>query len=376
MIGIPETCRAALLVGRGQPLEIREVPVPGRIEPHAILVRHLVATICATDGHVQHGDTQASHDRYPRILGHEMVGRVVRLGEGVTHDSIGRPLAVGDRIVYTHGFCGQCYQCVVAHEPTLCEHRRGYTQTLSTEFPHLTGGFAEYGYVFPTAGRVRVPDIVPDELASAASCALRTVVHGFDRLGRIRDTDRVAIQGSGPLGLFATALAVRSGAPAVIVIGGPAERLAVARRWGATHTLDIGELPDPSERRTRILDWTEGRGPEVVIEVSGARSAFPEGIDLIARGGRYLVLGQRHNEAVEVRPSDITGKHLRVVGSISAGVDHYARALDFLAHNWERFPWMDLISNRYRLEEINVALERMREWREIKAAIVLDEQRD
>ena len=106
MIEIPETCRAALLVGRGQPLEIGEVTVPRRLEPNAILVRHLVATICATAGHVQHGDTQASHDRYPRILGHEMVGRVVRLGEGVTHDSIGRPLAVGDRIVYTHGFAG------------------------------------------------------------------------------------------------------------------------------------------------------------------------------------------------------------------------------------------------------------------------------
>ena len=220
-----------------------------------------------------------------------------------------------------------------------------------------------------------MPDVVPDELASAASCALRTVVHGFDRLGRIRDTDRVAIQGAGLLGLFATALAVRSGAPSVIVVRGPAERLEVARRWGATHTLDIGELPDPAERRSRVLDWAEGRGPEVVIEVSGARSAFPEGIELIARGGRYLVLGQRHDEAVEVRPSDITGKHLRVVGSISAGVDHYARALAFLAHNWERCPWMDLISNRYRLKEINVALERMREWREIKAAIMLDEQR-
>ncbi len=372
MASLPTTCRAALLVGHSQPMEIGEVTVPQEIEPGALLVRTSAATICASDVHLWEGESGSSTDRFPRILGHEMSGRVAAIGEGADHDSLGQPLREGDRIVWTHGFCGQCVNCVIEHEPTLCLNRRGYMQGLASEYPHLTGGFAEYCYVFPTSGRVKVPDIVPDELASAAACALRTMVHAFDRLGRIDDRQSVVIQGSGPLGLFSTALASRSGPSRIIVIGGPAPRLEVARRWGATHTLDIADVPDPAERAALIREWTDGHGPDVVIEVSGVVAAFPEGLELVRRGGRYLVVGQLHGREVSIQPSLIVRKHVRIVGSISASVEHYHRALQFIAHNWERFSWMDMISNRYPLERINEALARMQRWEEIKPAIVFE----
>ena len=373
MTDIPERCRAAMLVGHGEPLEIGEVQVPQELEPGALLVRTTAATICASDVHLWEGDSQSSTERFPRILGHEMTGRIARLGLGATHDSIGQPLELGDRIVWTHGFCGQCEQCVVEHEPTLCANRRGYMTSLCTEYPYLTGGFSEYGYVYPTSGRVKVPDIIPDELASAAACALRTVVHGFERLGRLDDRQAVVIQGSGPLGLFSVALTSRSGPSTIIVVGGPARRLEVAKRWGATHTLDIDDMPDPGDRRQQILEWTGGRGPDVVVEVSGVRAAVPEGIAMIRRGGRYLVMGQLHDDTVPLRPADITRKHLRIIGSISASVEHYYRALQFIANNWERFSWMDMISNRYPLEGINEALQRMQRWEEIKPAIIFED---
>ena len=161
MADIPTSCRAALLTGHQQPMEIAEVPIPQELEPGALLVRNTAATICASDVHLWEGESGSSSDRFPRILGHEMTGRVVRISEGAEHDSLGEPLRVGDRIIWTHGFCGQCVYCVIEHEQTLCEHRRGYMQGLATEYPHLTGGFAEYGYVYPSSGRVKVPDIVP-----------------------------------------------------------------------------------------------------------------------------------------------------------------------------------------------------------------------
>ncbi|MDX2647544.1 hypothetical protein PV341_29050 [Streptomyces sp. PA03-1a] len=108
-------------------------------------------------------------------------------------------------------------------------------------YPFLHGGCSEYGYVYPTAGRVRVPDDVPDAVASAAACSLRTVMHGFERLGRIAAADTVVVQGAGPVGLFAVAKAVAEGARRVIVIGGPAERLEVAAQWGA----DVTALMSP-----------------------------------------------------------------------------------------------------------------------------------
>ena len=370
MANAPATCRAALLTGHGRPLEIAETPVPAELEPGALLVRTSAATICASDVHLWEGESGSSSERFPRILGHEMTGRVARIGEGADRDSLGRPLREGDRIVWTHGFCGQCANCVIEHEQTLCEHRRGYMRGLAAEYPHLTGGFAEYCYVFPSSGRVRVPDIVPDELAAAAACALRTMVHGFDRLGRLDDRHAVAIQGSGPLGLFSVALAARSGPSRIIVIGGPGPRLEVARRWGATHTLDIADEPDPAARAEIVREWTDGYGPDAVIEVSGAVSAFPEGLAMVRRGGRYLVVGQLHDREASIRPGEITRKHVRIIGSISASVAHYHRALQFIAHNWERFSWTDLISNRYPLEEINEAMRRMQRWEEIKPAIV------
>ena len=132
---------------------------------------------------------------------------------------------------------------------------------------------------------MRVPDDVPDEVASAASCALRTVIHGLDRLGPLDDRHRVVTQGSGPLGLFSLARVVTSGPANPIVIGGPARRLELARQWGAAHTLDIDEAPDPAARHAQVMEWTDGPGADVVIEVSGAKSAFPEGFAMLRPAG-------------------------------------------------------------------------------------------
>ena len=370
MSSLPATCKAAALVEISRPLEIIDVKLPETLEYGAILVKTTMASICASDVHAWQGEmASASTAGLPRILGHEMVGRVVQLGPGVTHDAVGQPLREGDRIIWTHGFCGQCYYCTVEHEPTLCVNRRGYMANRCTEYPYLTGGFAEYCYVYPSSGRIKVPDEVPNELASAAACALRTVVHGFDRLGRLEDRHSVAVQGSGPLGLFAVAMAVHAGASTIIAIGGPSHRLEVARRWGATHTLDVGEVPAAVQRQQQILAWTDGQGPDVVIEVSGARTAVPEGLAMIRRGGRYLVIGQIGDHEVTLKPGDLVRKHIRLIGTLSASVVHYYKALQFLKHNRDRFAFMDLISNHYPLQRINEAMERMRTWQEVKPAL-------
>jgi L-iditol 2-dehydrogenase len=205
---VPATCRAAALVapGRGA-LDVVDVKVPREIEPGALLVRMTAATVCGTDVHVRDGAVDAARARlsYPVILGHEMAGRVVALGAGPATDSVGQRLEVGDRIVWTHGMCGRCRNCVVEGQPSLCLHRRRYMSESAATYPYLNGGFAEYGYVYPTSGRVKVPDDVPDEVAAASSCALRTVVHGFDRLGPLDERHTVVIQGTGPLGLFSLA---------------------------------------------------------------------------------------------------------------------------------------------------------------------------
>src|SRR4051794_33981995 len=94
---LPTTARAAALVEYGRPLELLDVAVPA-LEPGSILVKTTVATICASDVHIWQGEVGFQEAVFPRILGHEMTGRVAALGPGVTRDSVGQPLAEGDRI--------------------------------------------------------------------------------------------------------------------------------------------------------------------------------------------------------------------------------------------------------------------------------------
>ena len=371
-MSIPKTAKAALMVGFKKPFEIGEVKIPEKLEYNSVLVKTNSATICASDVHLWEGDEAGGFgdsNSFPRILGHEMTGSVVALGPGVSKDSIGQPLKEGDRIVWTHGFCGQCYFCAVERAATLCTNRRNYMFGKATEYPYLVGGFASYGYVYPTSGRVKVPDGIPDEIASASSCAFRTVISAFDRLGDLDDRHSVVIQGAGPLGLFATAIAGRKAAHKVIVVGGPKRRLEIAKRWGATHTIDINEVPNPKDRKDIIMGLTDNLGPDVVLELSGVLAAFTEGVDMIRRGGRYVVVGQIHGQTTPFNPSLIVAKHCTLIGNMSGVTEHYYRALQFMKNHWDTIPWMDMISNHYPIEQINVAMAKMKKWEEVKPAL-------
>ncbi|WP_433502930.1 alcohol dehydrogenase catalytic domain-containing protein [Pseudonocardia halophobica] len=159
---VPTSCQAAVLTEHGAPMELLEVPVPQDLEEGAVLVRNRAATICATDVHLAEGDVSSKQaaSGLPVILGHEMVGEVVRTNQADV-DSIGQRLEEGDRVIWTPGYCGRCVECVLNHAPSLCLNRRGYMASNPADYPHLTGAFAEYGYVYPTSGLVKVPAVLP-----------------------------------------------------------------------------------------------------------------------------------------------------------------------------------------------------------------------
>ena len=235
---LPTSSRAAVVRAFGKPLQIEDVRVPGEAEPGALLVRTEACTICGSDVHLWQG-ALALPVALPVIIGHEMVGRIIAMGSGTDRDSVGQPLKLGDRVVWTHTSCGSCFYCTVARAPTLCDNKRFYMYESIEKPPYLMGGFSEFGYVLPQSGRVKVPDSVDNAMASLCSCAFRSVMNALDNLGPIEAHEHVVIQGAGPLGLLATAVATVAGARQVIVIGAPAERLALAKEFGAAHTLSI-----------------------------------------------------------------------------------------------------------------------------------------
>jgi D-arabinose 1-dehydrogenase-like Zn-dependent alcohol dehydrogenase len=366
---LPSTARAAVVSELGAPVEIRELPIPDPIEPGAVLVRVDVATVCGSDLHLVDGSIQGTMKiPLPVVLGHEMTGTVVKLGPDADRDSIGTPLAVGDRLVWTHESCGNCYECTVLEDPRLCWRRRSYEHTNCEEYPYLVGGFAEYCYVFPKSERLRVPEEIKPEWASAASCALRTVMHVFDRLGPIKSGQSIAIQGSGPLGIFAAAVASTRGAREVIVIGAPESRLAIATAWGATTTISVTE-EDAAARLARVKEVTDGEGADAVLELSGGRGAFGEGLGIVRTGGRYVVAGQVGSDEETIQPSVVARKRLEIRGAWGARITDYWQALEFMRQYRDRIDFDELLGTSYALDEVNEALANARAGVEGKAVI-------
>lgn len=361
---IPKTCKAAVLEEYGKPLQIREVVIP-EVVAGAVLVKVEMAGICGTDVHQCHGDLSIKMP-LPNVPGHETLGRIVKLGEGRNQDVSGETLNIGDRIMWAHEDCGKCYWCEIARQPVLCTSRKGYGMSAADA---LRGGFAEYEYLTPNTKIVKVPEELTEEEAIGVGCAFRSVVGGFERLGGLGFQDTVVIQGAGPIGLYSLVVARESGAGKTIVIGAPKERLDLAKKWGADHVINIDEIKDPSQRKAQILELTNGRGPEIVVECSGFPPAFNEGVEMLQKSGRYLVLGATSITAIDFVPNIIVGKNLTVIGSASATIPHFYKALQFIKNNRTKYSFADIVTTKYRLEDINEALAAMESGKEIKPVI-------
>jgi L-iditol 2-dehydrogenase len=365
---LPKTALAAVLTEYNEPLGVEELPIVAP-EPGALLVKVSAATVCGSDVHIWEGQLEGVLEvRRPIVLGHEIVGEVAAIGAGAELDSIGREIRIGDRVVWEHEACGHCPTCTIEREPGLCPNRRIGQLQPCHQPPYFTGGFAQYSYVWPKSGRLIVPGEVRTPWASAASCALRTVVNAFDRLGSIDFLDTVLIQGAGPLGLFATAVARTLGAGRVVVVGAPADRLQIARAWGADETLDIADHRDGADRIAAVRELT-GDGAQVGLELSGAHGAFAEGLQMISRGGRYMVVGTIGGNPQAVPAHLITTRQIRVSGTMGAAIGSYHKALEFMRRTRHEFDFDLMLGRTYGLDEVTMALEQNRSQAEIKPII-------
>jgi L-iditol 2-dehydrogenase len=363
------TCEAAVLEAFGANLTLRAVNRMQMPEPDALIVRVDVATLCGSDVHTWRGNLAPNLPiEPPLILGHEIVGIVEAIGPGAEKDSVGNLLSVGDRVIWEHEACGHCHWCSVAREPTLCPNRRVGMFANADKPPYTVGGLAQYSYVWPRSGRVRVPDSVKSTWASAASCALRTVIMAFERTGPIDPDSIVVIQGAGPLGLFGTAVASTLGPAKIITVGGPQARLDLAREWGAHEVISVDEL-NREQRAARLLELTGGKGADVLFEMSGAPGAFAEGIDAAGRNARYCVVGTLGGEPQAIPVAKITTRNLKIIGSLSGDVSSYQKAIQFLDRHRARFDWDKMFSAPYPLSQATLALERLRGMEEIKPTV-------
>ncbi|NLV72157.1 MAG: zinc-binding dehydrogenase [Actinobacteria bacterium] len=363
--------KAVVNFGPGIPWEMREYPVPSP-KPGAMVLKISMASICGSDVHAYLGEFGGPKGvrQKPSILGHEFVGRVHELGEGVCTDTVGRRLEVGDRVLWSPSMlCGRCPSCL--REVVPCPNRKEHQGTTSDDWPHFKGAFAEYYYLNPGQWVYKVPDVVPDSAAVYVDCAAATVAYALTKVDFPMGSWGL-IQGAGGLGLCAAPMMKDRGAR-VIVVDKRAERLELARAFGADHTIDGTEYPTPESRIERVRELTKGVGPEVVLEVvAGAPEVVPEGLEMLAIGGTYLTVGLVGPYPVTIEMGPFINKGLRLIGSAQFKAATMADVLDLMERTIDKYPWDKVISHTFRLEDTEEAIKQAAAGKVVRAAVVMD----
>ncbi len=357
--------RAALLPAPGAAVCLEEFPLP-ELAPGAALLTTLYSEVCGTDVHLHHG--RLAGVPYPLIPGHVSVGAVTGM-RGPLADIEGRPIREGDVVTFldVHETCNACHHCLVTKQTTRCPSRKVYGITYGAR-DGLLGGWAEAIWMKPGVRMIPLPEGLAPETFMGGGCGLVTALHAVD-LGAIRLGEAVAVLGAGPVGQSAVALSGLSGAATIIAVGGPDDRLAFARRMGATETLGL-DTP-PGDRAAMIRSRTGGRGVDVVIEASGNPEAVGHALDLVRDGGRVIVVGQyTDNGPVSLNPHwQLNRKHVEVRGCWGSDYSHFHRAVA-LAHRFgDRIPWREMARASYSLDEAGAALAAVESQQVLKATI-------
>lgn len=359
------TGRVVVIKEYGTPFEIQEYEVP-RPEPGGLILKITQAGVCGSDLHTYRGD-QSAVPLPPtgRVMGHEGTGVVFQLGEGLTTDSLGKPIKEGDRVMYSAiRPCGRCYQCVRG-DGNWCPNRR-YGGSAG-EFPYFTGTYADYYYLPANHPIFLVPDELPDSVLGFVNCAMGTVTEGLMRAG-CSEGDYVVVQGAGGLGLNATAMAKDMGAHKVIVLDRLPHRLELAEEFGADHTINVEEFNTPRTRKDRVMELTGGRGADIVMELVGRPELLTEGVDFLTNGGTYVEIGNiSRDRTVTIDPSTLlSGK--KIMGSLMYRPHLLPLMMDTLVKNQGKLPYEKIVSHSYPLADVNRAFAES-EWNERQTAV-------
>jgi alcohol dehydrogenase len=270
-----------------------DVPDPKIEQPTDVIVKMVATTICGTDLHILKGDVPEVE--VGRILGHEGIGVITEVGEGVTQ------LRLGDRVILACvSSCGKCSNC-----------RKGlYSHCLDPE------GMAGIGWIFgymidgTQAEYVRVPFAensvykVPEGMTDAEGILLSDILPtGFEigvQYGQVTPGDVVAVIGSGPVGLSAVMTARLYGPSKVVAIDLDNFRLARAADFGATDTVNSGD----ADWKEQVLALTDGLGVDVAIEAVGVPETFTMATVIVRPGGNVANIGV-HGKSVDLALNEL-----------------------------------------------------------------------
>ncbi|GGM77474.1 zinc-dependent alcohol dehydrogenase [Dactylosporangium sucinum] len=320
--------KAAVVTGFDRPLQIEELPVPTPA-PDQLLVRIVASGLCHTDIHAAHGDWPVKPTP-PFIPGHEGVGVVEAVGDGVAADWLGKRVA----IPWLAAACGRCRYCLTGWE-TLCERQlnSGYS---------VNGAYAEYAAAYER-GVVEVPDGVSSLDAAPLTCAGVTTYKAI-KVAQVRPAERVAVFGVGGLGHLAVQYARIVGGLVTAVDVEPA-KLELARELGADHLVNA-RTTDP------VAEIQSVGGADVAVVLAATEKPFEQALRSLARGGRLVCVGLPAGGSIPVPIFDTVLGGRSVIGSIVGTRQDLAEVFALHAAGRTR-----VISRTRKLDEVNACFE-------------------
>lgn len=325
---------------------VRDVPVP-QAGPAEVQIAVTQTGLCGTDLHIHEGEFFAD---FPVTPGHEVLGTVSALGEGVTG------FALGDRVVVNPNIAdGTCAQCRRGR-PLLCEALQGIGV-------NRAGGFAEY-VVAPAAQVFDVSGLDDDTAVTTepTACAM----HGLETLAMAPGSSALVL-GAGPTGLLLAQLLKSGGAAQVTVAASSPFKLARAEALGIDHTYAM-DRDDLDGDVRRLLAATDGAGYDVVVEATGATTVIERSVDLTAAGGTVLFYGVTAADAtVEIKPYDVFKREITIKGSF-AEISSFPATI--AAQRAGRVSSDGLITHRFTLDEYADALDALRNDRTVHKIVV------
>jgi L-iditol 2-dehydrogenase len=331
-------------------IEDATVPEPG---PGELLLKVRNCATCGTDVKIYYHGHQNLVP--PRVIGHEVAGEVVALGEGTGG------YQTGDRVQLIAAVpCGECRECVRGNM-TVCER-------LTAIGYQYDGGFAEYlvvpELVIRVGGLNRIPDHVSYEEASITE-PLACVLNGQE-LARVGVGDDVVVVGTGPIGCLHARLARARGAARVFLIEQSAERLALAAERVQPDAAILAGEQDPV---AAVQELTDGRGADVVVVAAASRQAQEEALEMAAPRGRVSLFAGLPKDAptITVDANRVHYRELTVLGSSGSTPAHNSAALGLIASG--DVPVVDLITHRLPLERVHEAISGVRNGAGIKYVI-------
>ena len=350
MTGGATTSLAAVFTAVGEPLTLKRFPLPD-LRGSEVLVRVRCATICGSDLHSYFG---RRHSPIPSVLGHEMVGEISAIGPKGAGDFHGAPLQIGDRVTWSMVWsCGECFYCRRGLRPK-CERLFKFGHEEITAERSLIGGMAEHCWLPEGTAIFRVPEDVPDTVASPANCATATVAAVFRYAGTMKD-EVVVVHGAGMLGLTACAMAASAGAAQVVALEPDPRRREAALKFGASLALD--STLAPAEILARVKELSGGRGADAGLEFAGYPESIELGLNLLGMGGRFVMAGATFpSRPAQIAAEQLVRRMIQLQGVYNYNPEDLEFALDFLAKVAGRYPFEELVGAKFPLHEVNAAI--------------------